>query len=185
MMNVPNTLTILRILSIPVFVIFLLYNRFFIALLIFIGAGITDGLDGWIARVYHQRTTIGAYLDPIADKLMLTTSFIVLAILGIIPGWLTVIVIARDVIILLGISVLHLTAHKVEIKPIFMGKASTVLQLAAIAWSLVTPFSPVMTSIFPAIVWVTAAVTTLSGLHYIYIGTKYLNEQGGRLCPPS
>jgi cardiolipin synthase len=178
-MNVPNTLTILRILSIPVFVIFLLYDRFFIALLIFIGAGITDGLDGLIARVFHQRTTIGAYLDPIADKLMLTTGFIVLAILGIIPSWLTVIVIARDVIILLGILMLFLTSHKVEIKPIFMGKASTVMQLVTIAWSLVTPFSMVMKSVFPAIIWVTAGLTALSGLMYIYIGTKYFNEQGG------
>jgi cardiolipin synthase len=177
--NVPNFLTIVRILSIPVFVIFLLYERFFIALLIFIGAGITDGLDGWIARVFHQRTTIGAYLDPIADKLMLTTGFIVLAILGVIPSWLTVIVIARDVIILLGILMLFLTSHKVEIKPIFMGKASTVMQLVTIAWSLVTPFSMVMKSIFPAIIWVTAGLTALSGLMYIYIGSKYFNEQGG------
>jgi cardiolipin synthase len=175
-MNIPNTLTIVRILSIPVFVIFLLYDRFFIALLIFIGAGITDGLDGLIARVFHQRTTIGAYLDPIADKLMLTTAFIVLAILGIIPSWLTVIVIARDVIILLGVLILQLTSHKIEIKPIFIGKASTVLQLATIAWSLVTPFSMVMKSIFPAIIWVTAGLTALSGLNYIYIGTKYFNE---------
>jgi cardiolipin synthase len=177
--NVPNFLTILRILSIPVFVIFLIYDRFFIALLIFIGAGITDGLDGLIARVFNQRTTIGAYLDPIADKLMLTTSFIVLAILGIIPSWLTVIVIARDVIILLGILILQLTAHKIEIKPIFLGKASTVMQLVTIAWSLVTPFSIVMQSIFPAIIWVTAGLTALSGLLYIYIGTKYINELGG------
>ena len=178
-MNVPNFLTIVRILSIPVFVIFLLYDRFFVALLIFLGAGITDGLDGWIARVFHQRTTIGAYLDPIADKLMLTTSFIVLAILGIIPSWLTVIVIARDVIILLGILMLFLASHKVEIKPIFLGKASTVMQLVTIAWALVTKFSIVMESIFPAIIWVTAGLTALSGLLYIYIGTKYFNELGG------
>jgi cardiolipin synthase len=178
-MNIPNVLTILRILSIPVFVIFLLYDHFFIALFIFIGAGITDGLDGLIARVFHQRTTIGTYLDPIADKLMLTTAFVVLATLGIIPSWLTVIVIARDVIILLGVLILQLTSHKVEIKPIFLGKASTVLQLAAIAWSLVTPFSMLMRSIFPAIIWVTAGLTALSGLFYIYIGTKYFNELGG------
>lgn len=175
-MNIPNALTILRILSIPVFVIFLLYDRLLVALFIFIGAGITDGLDGWIARVYHQRTTIGAYLDPIADKLMLTTAFIVLAVLGIIPSWLTVIVIARDVIILMGILLLQLTSHQIEIKPIFIGKASTVLQLAAIGWSLVTPFSMLMKSIFPAIIWVTAGLTVLSGLNYIYIGTKYFNE---------
>ena len=178
-MNVPNTLTILRILSIPVFVILLLYDHLFIALLVFIGAGITDGLDGLIARVFNQRTTIGAYLDPIADKLILLTSFIVLAILGIIPGWLTVIVIARDVIILLGVLILQLTSHKIEIKPIFMGKASTVMQLVTVAWALVTPFSMVMKSIFPAIIWVTAGLTALSGLLYIYIGTKYFNELGG------
>jgi cardiolipin synthase len=177
--NVPNTLSILRILSIPVFVIFLLYDRFFVALLIFIGAGITDGLDGLIARIFNQKTTIGAYLDPIADKLMLTTSFIVLAILGVIPGWLTVIVISRDVIILLGVLILQLTSHKVEIKPIFLGKASTVMQLVTIAWALVTQFSMVMKSVFPAIIWVTAGLTALSGLFYIYIGTKYFNELGG------
>jgi cardiolipin synthase len=177
--NVPNTLSILRILSIPVFVIFLLYDRFFVALLIFIGAGITDGLDGLIARVFNQKTAIGAYLDPIADKLMLITSFIVLAILRIIPGWLTVIVISRDVIILLGVLLLQLTSHKVEIKPIFIGKASTVMQLVTIAWALVTQFSMVMKSVFPAIIWVTAGLTALSGLFYIYIGTKYFNELGG------
>ncbi|MBN1254824.1 MAG: CDP-diacylglycerol--glycerol-3-phosphate 3-phosphatidyltransferase [Deltaproteobacteria bacterium] len=175
-MNLPNTLTILRILAIPVFVICLLYNRFFLALLIFIGAGITDGLDGLIARFCHQRTVIGAYLDPIADKLMLTTAFIVLAVLGIIPSWLTVIVIARDVIILLGILILHLTSHQVKINPIFLGKTSTVLQIVTIAWALLTPSSVVMKALFPAIIWVTAGLIALSGLHYIYIGTKYFNE---------
>lgn len=177
-MNVPNFFTILRILSIPFFVIALIYDRLFIALLIFIGAGITDGLDGLIARVYNQRTSMGAYLDPIADKLLLTTSFIVLAVLGIIPSWLTVIVIARDVIILLGILILILTFHRVEIKPIFVGKASTVAQIVTIAWALVTPFSVVMKAIFPAIIWVTALLTGLSGFQYLYIGTKYLNEEG-------
>jgi len=178
-MNIPNFLTILRILSIPFFVICLIYDRFLTALLIFIGAGVTDGIDGLIARVYNQRTTIGAYLDPIADKLLLTTSFIVLAVLGIIPGWMTVIVIARDVIIVLGILVLHLTSHRVEIKPIFVGKASTVAQIVTIGWALVTPSSMVMKTIFPAVIWATVLLTGISGLQYIYIGTKYLNEQGG------
>ena len=178
-MNIPNALTILRILLIPVFVICLLYDRLLIALLIFVGAGITDGLDGLIARVYHQKTTIGAYLDPIADKLMLTTSFIVLAVRGFIPIWMTVIVIARDVIILLGILILHLASHKVEIKPIFFGKASTVAQIVTIGWALLTPSSLVMKTIFPALIWVTAGLAVLSGIHYIYIGTTYFNKQGG------
>lgn len=177
-MNIPNTLTILRILSIPVFVICLLYDRLMIALLIFVGAGITDGLDGWIARVYRQRTTIGAYLDPIADKLLLTTAFIVLAILGNIPSWLTVIVIARDVIIALGILILFLTSHRVEVKPVMIGKMSTFFQIVTIAWALVAHYSLFFKSLLPSLIWVTAALTCMSGLQYIYIGTKYLNEKG-------
>ena len=177
-MNKPNTLTIIRILSIPVFVICLLYDRLVIALLIFIGAGITDGLDGLIARVFRQRTTIGTYLDPIADKLLLTTAFIVLAILGSIPGWLTVIVIARDVIIALGILILFLTSHRVAVKPVMIGKTSTFFQIVTIAWALLAPYSLFFKSLLPYLIWLTAALTGLSGLQYIYIGTKYLNEKG-------
>jgi cardiolipin synthase len=178
-MNIPNFLTILRILAIPVFVICLLYGRFVTALFVFIGAGITDGLDGWIARVYHQRTPTGAYLDPIADKLMLTTAFIVLAVLQLIPQWLTVIVISRDVIVALGILILFLTDHPVEIKPLFIGKTATVFQIVTIAWALVTPYSPFMQDILRYIIWGTAVLTCITGLQYIYIGTKHLNEQGG------
>jgi cardiolipin synthase len=177
-MNIPNTLTIIRILSIPAFVICLLYDRLIIALLIFVGAGITDGLDGWIARFYRQRTTIGAYLDPLADKLLLTTAFIVLAILGNIPSWLTAIVIARDVIIALGILILFLTSHRVEIKPVMTGKTSTFFQIVTIAWALLAPYSLFFKSFLPYCIWVTAALTCMSGLQYIYIGTKYLNEKG-------
>ena len=177
-MNIPNTLTIVRILSIPAFVICLLYDRHVIALLIFIGAGITDGLDGLIARVYRQKTTIGTYLDPIADKLLLTTAFIVLAILGSIPSWLTVIVIARDVIIALGVLILFLTAHRVEIRPVMIGKMSTFFQIVIIAWALLAPYSVFFKSLLPYLIWLTAALTGLSGLQYIYIGTKYLNEKG-------
>jgi cardiolipin synthase len=178
-MNIPNTLTIIRILLIPAFVICLLYDRPVIALLIFVGAGITDGIDGWIARVYRQRTTIGAYLDPIADKLLLTTAFIVLAILGTIPGWLTVIVIARDVIIGLGILILFLTSHRLEIKPVLIGKTSTFFQIVTIAWALLAPYSLFFKNLLPYLIWATAALTCVSGLQYIYIGTKYLNEKGG------
>jgi cardiolipin synthase len=178
-MNIPNTLTIVRILSIPVFVICLFYDRFVVAFLIFVGAGITDGLDGLIARVYGQKTTIGTYLDPIADKLMLVTAFIVLAIVGGIPTWLTVIVIARDLIIALGVLSLLLTAHNVEIKPVAIGKASTVFQIATIAWALLVPYSLFFKSLLPYLIWTTVALTCLSGLQYIYIGATYLDEEGG------
>jgi cardiolipin synthase len=178
-MNVPNLLTVLRILLIPVFIICLLYERLFLALVVFVGAGITDGLDGMIARLFHQRTPTGEYLDPIADKLLLTSAFIALAVLKMIPSWLTVIVIARDVIIVLGILILLLTSHKVEISPIFISKVATCFQIATIGWALLTPYSPVIQAVLPSIVWVTAIVTCMTGLQYIYIGTKYLNEHGG------
>jgi cardiolipin synthase len=178
-MNIPNILTIVRILSIPVFVICLLYDHLFIALLIFIGAGITDGLDGLIARVYRQKTAAGAYLDPIADKLLLTTAYVVLAAKGMILVWLTVIVIARDVIIALGILILFLTSHRVEIKPVLISKTSTFFQIVTIAWALLAPYSLFLKSFLPYVIWATAALTCISGLQYIYIGTKYLNEKGG------
>jgi cardiolipin synthase len=178
-MNVPNLLTILRILSIPFFVICLLYDRHVIAFLVFVGAGITDGLDGLIARVYHQRSNAGAYLDPIADKLMLITAFIVLAVKGMIPGWLTVIVLARDVIIVLGILVLYLTSHKVEIRPTFMSKAATCFQIGTIAWALLAPYSLFLKDFLIYVTVVTAVLTCITGLQYIHIGSRYLNEQGG------
>ncbi|MBW2039612.1 MAG: CDP-alcohol phosphatidyltransferase family protein [Deltaproteobacteria bacterium] len=178
-MNLPNTLTILRILSIPVFTICLLYDHLFSALLIFVGAGITDALDGLIARLYNQRTTLGAYLDPIADKLLLTTAFVGLAILGIVPGWLTVIVIARDVVILLGILILILTSHKVEINPIFLSKITTVFQTLTIIGALLTPQIPFIRGSLPYLIWLTTFLTCFSGFQYIHIGSKLFNEKGG------
>ncbi len=178
-MNLPNSLTTLRILSIPVFTICLLYDQLFSALLIFVGAGVTDALDGLLARLYNQRTTLGAYLDPIADKLLLTTAFIGLAVLGIIPRWLTVVVIARDVIILLGILILILTSHKVEINPIFLSKATTVFQTLTVALALLTHYVPSISALLTYLIWATTLLTCFSGLQYMYIGSKYFNEKGG------
>ncbi len=178
-MNIPNILTIIRILSVPVFVICLLYDRFWVALLIFVGAGITDGLDGLIARAYHQRTTTGAYLDPIADKLLLATAFIVLAILGNIPVWLTVIVIAKDFIVALGVLILFLTSRRVEVKPVLIGKTTTFFQIVTIAWALLAPYSLFFNNLLPYLIWLTAALTCVAGLQYIYVGVNYLKGKGG------
>ena len=105
-MNLPNILTLTRVLLIPLFVILIINKHFGWALITFAIAGITDGIDGLIARITHQRTELGAYLDPIADKLLLFAAFITLAIIEIIPSWLVVIVITRDVIILVGFLVM-------------------------------------------------------------------------------
>ncbi|MBW2175094.1 MAG: CDP-alcohol phosphatidyltransferase family protein [Deltaproteobacteria bacterium] len=99
-MNIPNTLTLLRILLTPLFAIFLIKHLFDFALLVFAIAALSDGVDGFIARVFRQKTTLGAFLDPAADKLLLVTAFVTLAIQEQIPSWLSVLVITRDVIIL-------------------------------------------------------------------------------------
>ncbi len=178
-MNIPNILTIMRIVVTPIVVFCLLYEQFIVALLIFIAAGISDALDGMIARRYNQKTIIGSYLDPIADKILLNTLFIVLATMGLIPWWMTTIVILRDSIILIGIIVLQLTLHKIEVNPLFISKATTVAQIVTIAWAILATSSKLMGLIFPFIMWTAAIMTMLSGFQYIYIGATYLDEQGG------
>jgi cardiolipin synthase len=174
--SIPNILTLLRILLTPVFVILLLKDQFSTALLVFAIAGISDGLDGLIARYMNQRTALGAYLDPAADKLLLTAAFVALALLGIIPAWLTVIVIARDVIIVLGLAILTLTEKKYAIKPTLVSKCTTTIQLLMVFVSLYDPSHVKLDMLHPVLLWATAVVTTLSGLHYIYIGMNILQE---------
>lgn len=174
--NVPNILTLVRILLTPLFVILLLKNLFTMALFVFALAGISDALDGFIARYFNQRTVLGAYLDPLADKLLLLSAYITLAALKGVPSWLAVIVITRDVIIILGIAVLTLTDKPYEIKPSIISKCTTAMQLTTIFFTLLHPdifrFGRIQTALF----WITAVLTTVSGLHYIYIGMNQLQE---------
>ena len=176
-MNLPNALTLIRILLIPLFVIFLISKSFYSALITFIIAGITDALDGFIARVWRQRTDLGSYLDPIADKLLLASAFVTLAILRIIPSWLTLIVISRDILIALGFGVLTMTHHKPTVKPRYTSKITTVFQILTVIWALFSVLHWGPASLFPLFIRLTALFTILSGVHYIYIGNKLLTEK--------
>ena len=131
-MNIPNLLTLLRIILVPVIVILLIQGLFLKALIVFVVAALSDVLDGFLARILRQKTALGAYLDPIADKALLASSFVTLSILHVIPGWLAVIVISRDVIILLGIAVLSMMSISVNIRPTFVSKITTALQLSTV-----------------------------------------------------
>src|SRR4030042_845952 len=142
-MNLPNLLTLTRVLLIPLFVILIINKYFDWALLTFAVAGITDGLDGLIARLTHQRTELGAYLDPIADKLLLSAAFISLAIIEMIPSWLVVIVITRHLILLVGFLMLHLTNHRPKIKPTLVSKTTTDFQIATVLFALLKDFYPI------------------------------------------
>lgn len=173
-MNLPNLLTIFRILLVPIFIIFVIQNDFRMALVIFIMAGITDGLDGFLARVLNQRTAIGAYLDPIADKMLLMSAYIGLTIKGMVPGWLSVIVVSRDIIILAGIAVISLMGKTVVIKPTVSSKMCTVFQISTIIITLfVFKKYPVLWNGFIA---ATAVFTVLSGLQYMNSGIKTMGD---------
>jgi cardiolipin synthase len=177
--NIPNILTVLRILVTPLFVIFLIRNQHGYALLVFVFAGVSDGLDGLIARWLNQRSDLGAVLDPIADKLLLTAAYITLGILRDIPGWLAVLVISRDVLIVTGIAVLTFADIHFDIRPSLISKWTTVFQILMVGVSLLDlGFSGAQT-LQLVLGWVTAAMTVLSGLHYTYLGLNILQTGYG------
>jgi cardiolipin synthase (CMP-forming) len=177
--NIPNFLSILRILSIPLLIILLSYHKYPGAFAVFIGAAISDALDGFIARRFKQNTQVGAYLDPIADKLLLTSSFIVFAIMHLMPKWLTILVVSRDIIIAMGILTLQLVSVKVEIKPSLLSKCTTVFQLTSIGVRLLLE---VLGSRFDGsaymlyLYWATGLLTVASGMQYVVRGLRIISE---------
>ncbi|MCX8043229.1 MAG: CDP-alcohol phosphatidyltransferase family protein [Desulfobacterota bacterium] len=175
--TVPNILSILRILSIPVFIIVMSYGMIPFALAIFVFAGITDALDGFIARWFHQKTAFGAYLDPIADKLLLASSFVCCAVLQLIPKWLSVLVVSRDVIISTGILLLWVNGYRIEIKPSAISKCTTFLQLLSISMRLLLETVGTQRPEIVAVYWVTGLLTVVSGIHYITVGLRVVNAR--------
>lgn len=160
---------------IPLIVTLLGYNLKKSALGVFFLAGITDALDGFFARVRREKTQLGTILDPLADKLLLISTFITLSFLGMLPLWLVILVISRDLILILGSVVKYITTGNLMVSPTLLGKATTVLQLFAVVDALIRDifghfFIPRFLS--PLLV---AFFTISSGLHYIWIGAKSLN----------
>ncbi|MBW1769633.1 MAG: CDP-diacylglycerol--glycerol-3-phosphate 3-phosphatidyltransferase [Deltaproteobacteria bacterium] len=177
--NIPNTLTLLRILLTPLFAIFLIKHLFDFALLVFAIAALSDGVDGFIARVFRQKTTLGAFLDPAADKLLLVTAFVTLAIQEQIPSWLSVLVITRDVIILSGVALFTITGRTFVPKPSILSKITTVAQLACVLFVLMRHHAPEIAHLHfqSPLFWFAASVTMVSGFQYIYRGLNILQEE--------
>jgi len=180
-MNIPNILTILRILCIPLFIILLSDELYFLALVLFVGAAVTDALDGFLARTLRQKTTLGSYLDPIADKLLLSSSFVTCAILKLIPVWLAVLVISRDIIISLGILVLIVNSFAIEISPTVISKWTTLAQILTIG--LVILFQVIGQKIvpLPLVFWATGILTIASGIDYVSKGFHLINERDHKM----
>jgi cardiolipin synthase (CMP-forming) len=173
-MSVANFITTIRILLIPWFAILVINGSFNQALWVFAGAALTDGLDGLTARWLSQKTRLGAFLDPLADKMLLSTAYVALAVLKKIPVWLSVIVICRDVIIMLGVSLLVINQSRFEIKPSVSSKMTTFLQILLILAVLSSGMIVINDQIIQGLVYVTLAFTVYSGLGYIYTGLKII-----------
>ena len=175
-MNLPNLLTLIRILFIPLFVFFLIYKHYDWSLITLALSAISDALDGFIARFFHQKTTLGAYLDPIADKLLLVTSYITFSILKIIPDWLTIIVISRDVIISLGVLLLFINSYPLEIRPSVISKFTTLSQFLTLFLSLLYSYYRLNPTFLQILYAITGVFTIASGLHYLYRGAKIIDS---------
>jgi cardiolipin synthase len=175
LLTAPNQLTLLRMMFLPFIVINLVGSHYSWALVLFVLAGLSDGLDGLLARTLKQQTTLGQYLDPIADKLLLSTMFLVLSILHKIPWKFTVLVFSRDISILCASAVLYAIAGLRDFRPSIFGKANTFGQVAAVFFVLLFEVDP------SRWVWIarltflraTFAFTIISGLHYVlFVGKR-------------
>ena len=166
-MTVPNLITTMRIILAPIFIIYLLDDRFLAALCVFVIAGVSDGADGLIARVFNQKSRLGAFLDPLADKILLVAAFVVLAVRGYIPSWLAVIVITRDLLILLGVLILFLSRGHLKIQPSIFSKITTCLQLGTVFLVLARNHFHLFSEYMLPIYWITGIMTIVSGLHYM------------------
>jgi cardiolipin synthase len=176
--SIPNILTLLRILLTPLFIILILKRVYAQALLVFALAGISDALDGFIARCFDQRTLLGAYLDPLADKLLLVSSFVCLGVMQVLPAWLAVIVITRDIIIVLGIAILTITEKTYDVQPSMVSKCTTAIQLITIMVILLHQGFGLLNFALTPLYWLVAGLTIFTGLHYIYLGMGILQEDG-------
>lgn len=183
--TIPNALTVARILFTPLFVALFLDGNSLAALSMFFLAGVTDALDGFLARVLDQRSPLGAVLDPLADKVLLDAAYVCLAQAGWIPVWLAVAVVSRDVIILGGVALLTFWGQdmRASIRPSLASKATTATQMALILAAFVraiAPWGDRLDTAVEAIVWLTAALTLVSGGHYVAKGLTLFRQMGSQ-----
>lgn len=176
-MTIPNLITSIRIILAPIFVIYLINERFSSALIVFILAGLSDGADGLIARLFGQKSRLGTFLDPLADKILLIAAFVTLAIINRIPPWLSVIVISRDVLILLGALILFLNNSHLTIRPSILSKMTTCLQLLTVFLVLAKEYVGIFMQFSHYILMLTGLLTISSGLHYMRYWFKMMGEE--------
>jgi cardiolipin synthase len=178
-----NQLTLLRMLLIPAFVILVVYGHLGWALVVFVTAGVTDALDGLIARWSGQKTSLGAWLDPMADKLLLVTTFIVLTLPNLnlanrLPIWLTVLIISRDVGIVLTVAIVNLAIGPRTFHPSIFGKIATAIYILTAVVAMLFNYLRYHSRVVDAFVYASLVITIVSALHYIRHATGMVEASG-------
>ncbi|MDB5412456.1 MAG: CDP-alcohol phosphatidyltransferase [Rubritepida sp.] len=168
LLTLPNLITLARLAAVPGTVWLILHHRLDLAFMLFVAAGISDGLDGWLARYTNSRSAIGALLDPVADKVLLVSVYVTLAAIQVLPDWLAILVVFRDLVIVGGLVVLWMLGAKAAIRPLYISKLNTALQLLLAALALfVAGFGMPLDTAMTVLIWLVAASTLGSGLAYV------------------
>jgi len=177
--QIPNALTVIRLLLVLPFLVCLFHHQFVCAFYIFVIAGVTDALDGWLARGFAWQSNFGKLLDPMADKLLIAASFISLAILGILPWWLVILVFARDLTISLGVIAWYVwMPNRPDLKPTYISKVNTVMQLTLVMMNLCAQaFLLPIPSLLSLCLLLTAVTTTASFMDYVWIWGRKACQQ--------
>lgn len=177
LLNLPNFITLCRLGSIPVFLSLLDRQQYRWALYVFAAAAVSDGLDGTVARWFNSKTELGAVLDPLADKLMLVSAFVVMTMSGDFPGWLLSVVIIRDIVIMGGyLLIAFFTGEPMPVRPSYIGKASTGFQIACVIAALLR-VGEIYPQYWYALLYATVALTASSGIQYFYRGLVWLESR--------
>jgi cardiolipin synthase len=174
-MTIPNLITIGRLIIVPLLIVMIGQGKWAFAFILFVVAGVSDAVDGFIARRFNMRSEFGAYIDALADKALLVSIYVSLSVNGVLPGWLAIVVVSRDLMIVSAIIVSWLMDKPVAIKPLFVSKLNTVAQIAFAALVLSTKaFDVDSTGIYGPLIVVVAALTVISAGAYLLGWLKHM-----------
>ena len=179
-MNIPNFITLCRMFLTPFVVWLLIVEQYKLSLLVFCLASASDAIDGWLARVTHTKTDLGTHLDPLADKLLLISTYITLGVFKLVPAWLVITVISRDVLILGGLLLAWFMAKPVEVRPLFISKANTLAQIVFLILALLQlAFADVPNVLAETFAYLVGALTVASGLAYLGAWFNHMSRVEG------
>jgi cardiolipin synthase len=175
--TLPNLITLARLCAVPAAVWLILQHRLDLAFLVFVGAGISDAVDGWLARVRNARSALGALLDPVADKALLVSVYVTLAAVGVLPDWLAILVVFRDLLIVGGVLFLWVLGFPARIRPLLVSKANTAAQIGLAALALLLKgFGLAAPTLLETMIWLVAATTFASGAAYVVQAARMTGE---------